>query len=296
MFKESKLALMGLSIIIFFFLLAIAHPILMRTVWDPVIYDPIMGRPYRYDEKLGTYILERFPAPPSPKHLLGTDPYGRDILSQIMSGTWVAFILGIFAAFITVSIGTTVGAITAYYRGFVDTFFMRLADVIMLFPFIAFLIVLSGLMQMNFWTLALVLGIIGGFGSITIVLKSQALAITVKPYIEAAKVAGGSHSHIILRHIIPNVLPLSFLYMMFTVTSAIFAEAVLSFFGLVDLKMSWGLMVNIARDAGYLLGANTAQYWWLWLPAGLSITLLCSAFYLVGRGLDEVINPRLRKR
>ncbi len=302
MFAESKIGLTGLTIIAIFFIAGfVVYPILWGgpfwgPLWDEKIYDPILGRPFIWSEELQTYITEDFPAPPSPRHWLGTDPYGRDILSQILHGIQAAFVLGILAALITVFIGTAVGAISAYYGGFVDTFFMRLADIILLFPLIAFLIVLSGLMQLDFWSLALILGIYGGFGSITIVLKSQALAITVKPYIEAARVAGGSHGHIIFRHIIPNILPLSFLYMMFTVTSAIFSEAVLSFFGLVDIKMSWGLMINITRDAGYLGATNLMQFWWLWLPAGSCITALCAAFYLVGRGLDEIVNPRLRQR
>lgn len=315
MFRESKIGLTGLFVIIVFFIAGfIVYPVLWggptmpawspvapnqklwAPLWDERIYDPILGRPFIWDEERQTYVSEDFPAAPSVRHWLGTDPYGRDILSQILHGIQAAFVLGIFAALITVFIGTAVGAISAYYGGFVDTFFMRLADIILLFPLIAFLIVLSGLMQMDFWSLAVILGIYGGFGSITIVLKSQALAIKVKPYIEAARVAGGSHGHIIFRHIIPNILPLSFLYMMFTVTSAIFSEAVLSFFGLVDIKMSWGLMINITRDAGYLGATNMMEYWWLWLPAGLCITLLCAAFYLVGRGLDEIVNPRLRAR
>jgi len=292
MFKESKIALTGLTIIVFYGLIGLAYPLLINTVWDPLIYDPIMG--YDRDE-YGVPLP--FPAPPSSAHLLGTDAAGRDILSQLMASTKTEFVLGVFAALITVVIGTLIGAVAAYYGGFVDTFFMRLADVILLFPLIGFLIMLSGLLgQVDFWMLTLVLGLYSGFGSITIVLKSQALQIKVKPYIEAAKVAGGSHFHIIFSHIIPNVLPLSFLYMMFTVTSAIFSEAVLSFFGLTDIKMSWGIMINIANDNGYLTGSNFATYWWLWVPSGLSITLLCAAFYLVGRGLDEVINPRLRKR
>lgn len=288
MFQESKIALTGLTIIVFYGLIGLVYPVLINTVWDPKIYDPVMG--FDFQERIN-------PAPPSPRHLLGTDPTGRDILSQLMASTKTEFVLGVFAALITVVIGTLVGTLAAYYGGFVDTFFMRLADVVLLFPLIGFLIMLSGLLgQIDFWTLALVLGIYTGFGSITIVLKSQALQIKVKPYIEAAKVAGGSHFHIIFSHIIPNVLPLSFLYMMFTVTSAIFSEAVLSFFGLTDIEMSWGLMINIANDSGYLVGGNFTRYWWLWVPSGLSITFLCAAFYLVGRGLDEVINPRLRKR
>ena len=288
MFKESKIALTGLAIIVFYGLIGLVYPVLVSTVWDPKIYHPVMG--FDFQEPIN-------PAPPSPRHLLGTDPTGRDILSQLMFSTKTEFVLGVLAALITVVIGTLIGAVAAYYGGFVDTFFMRLADVILLFPLIGFLIMLSGLLgQVNFWMLALVLGLYSGFGSITIVLKSQALQIKVKPYIEAAKVAGGGHFHIIFRHIIPNVLPLSFLYMMFTVTSAIFSEAVLSFFGLTDIEMSWGLMINIANDNGYLVGGNFTRYWWLWVPSGMSITLLCAAFYLVGRGLDEVINPRLRKR
>ena len=82
--------------------------------------------------------------------------------------------------------------------------------------------------------------------------------------------------------------------MMFTVTSAIFVEAVLSFLGLLDLRMSWGIMIHTANTGGYLLGGT--RYWWLIVPAGASITLLCSAFYLARRALDEVVNPRLRRR
>ena len=135
---------------------------------------------------------------------------------------------------------------------------------------------------------------LGGFGGTAIILKSQALSIKVKPFIEAARVAGGGHFHIIFVHIIPHLLPLALLYMMFTVTSAIFAEAVLSFLGLLDLRMSWGIMIHTANTGGYLLGGT--RYWWLIVPAGASITLLCSAFYLAGRALDEVVNPRLRRR
>ena len=119
------------------------------------------------------------------------------------------------------------------------------------------------------------------------------MTIRVKPFIEAAQVAGGGQFHIIFVHIVQHLLPLSLLYMMFTVTSAIFAEAVLSFLGLLDLRMSWGIMIHTANTGGYLLGGT--KYWWLIVPAGASITFLCSAFYLAGRALDEVVNPRLRR-
>lgn len=286
LFWESRIGPIGLAIIIFFAFFALAHPILMATIWDPSVYDPVMG----FDPRL----VGRHPAPPSWAHPLGTDPLGRDILSQLMYSTRWAFALGVTAAVITVTIGTIIGSVAAYFGGFVDTFFMRLADLVILFPFLALLIVLSAIIKLDLLKLGLIIGGLSGFGGITIILKSQALTVKVKPYIEAAKVAGGSSFHIILHHIIPNILPLSFLYMMFNVTGAIFSEAVLSFFGLLDIRMSWGLMINTAQDSGYL--GSFGYYWWLWMPAGLAITLLCFAFYLVGRGLDEIVNPRLRKR
>jgi peptide/nickel transport system permease protein len=285
LFMESRIGVLGLAIIVLFALMAIAHPILMGTVWDDATYNPVTG--YASDQV-------QQPAPPSRQHLLGTDPLGRDVLSQLMSGTASAFILGILAALVTVIIATTVGAVAAYYSGAVDTFFMRLADLIIMLPTISLLIVLTALFDLNFFQLALILGVLGGFGGATIILKSQALSIKVKPYIEAARVAGGGPFHLIFVHIVPNLLPLSLLYMMFTVTGAIFSEAVLSFFGILNIRMSWGIMIHTANTGGYLLGGT--KYWWLIIPAGGSITLLCSAFYLVGRALDEVVNPRLRRR
>lgn len=284
LFAENPIGLVGLAIIIFFALMAMVHPILMKTVWDPNIYNPVTG----YDLS-----IEAHPAPPSATHLLGTDPLGRDVLSQLMWSTRSEFALGLIAALVTVILATTIGAISAYYGGAVDTLFMRLADLIIMTPFVTVLIVFSALFNVGLVELAVIIGILSGFGGATVVIKSQALTIKVRTYIEAARVAGGSNTHIILRHIIPNLLPLSFLYMMFTVTNAIFAEAALSFFGLLNIRMSWGLMIHTTNTAGYLLNTKT---WWLVVPAGLSITLLCAAFYLVGRALDEVVNPRLRKR
>ena len=284
-FMESRVGMLALFTIVIFALMALSHPILMATVWDPKTYDPVTG--YSFDQ------VEQ-PAPPSLKHPLGTDPLGRDVLSQLLYSTRSEFVLGITAALVTVGIATLVGAIAAYFGGMLDTFFMRLADLIIALPAISLLIVLSALFNLNLFYLALIIGVLGGFGGTAIILKSQALSIRVKPFIEAARVAGGGHFHIIFAHIVPHLLPLSLLYMMFTVTSAIFAEAVLSFLGLLDLRMSWGIMIHTANTGGYLLGGT--RYWWLIVPAGASITFLCSAFYLAGRALDEVVNPRLRRR
>lgn len=291
LFKEYPIGIIGLAIIALYGLMALAHPILMSTVWDQRTYDPVTGFDFQV---LPEGIYPAHPSPPSSRHLLGTDPLGRDVLSQLMFSTRSEFALGLTAALVTVIIATTVGAVAAYFGGAVDMIFMRLADVIIMLPFIAILVVLSALFDFQLIHLALTYGILAGFGGQTIIIKSQALTIKVRPYVEAARVAGGSSWHIIFTHMVPNLMPLAFLYMMFTVTGAIFSEAVLSFFGLLNIRMSWGIMIYTSQVAGYLLAGP--RYYHLLIPAGLSITLLCSAFYLVGRAMDEVINPRLRRR
>ena len=327
LFRENKMGMVGLVLIGFFALMAVLHPILMATVWDPNIYDPVDG----YDAVVTEFtVVEAGTAtetwqldvtdarrtlnptidvgdivnvptqPASPTwtgetpHYLGTDARGRDILSQLLYSTRAAFFLGAVAAITTVLIATTVGAIAAYFGGWIDNSLMRFADLILLMPLLPVLILLSAMFEITMVTLGVMIGVLSGFGGVAIVLKSQALSIKVKSYIDAARVAGGSDWHVIFRHIVPNVLPLSFLYMMFGVTEAIAIEATLSFFGLLNVPMTWGIMINNAQTNGYLLSG--ANYWWLLFPAGLAVSFLCFAFFLVGRGMDEVINPRLRAR
>lgn len=284
MFSENPIGLIGLGVIVFYGLLALAHPILLNTVWESNIYDPVSG-----------FDLENpiHPSAPSARHLLGTDPLGRDVLSQLMYSTRWEFTLGILSAVVTVVIATTIGAVSAYYGGIIDTLLMRLVDLVIMVPFLPILIVLSALTDVGIFELAVVIGLLSGFGGTAIVVKSQGLTIKVKPYIEAARIAGGGDFHIIFKHMVPNLLPISLLYMMFVVTSAIFTEAILSFFGLTEIAMSWGIMINLTQNFGYLLRFDT---WYLLIPASLAITTLCAAFYLVGRALDEVVNPRLRQR
>jgi len=326
LFRENKMGMFGLALIGLFALMAIIHPILMATVWDPAVYDPVNG----YDAVTTEYtVVETVtdptseidlntarielnptidvgdvvsipvqPAPPTFSgdywHVLGTDSRGRDIMSQLLYSTRAAFFLGAVAALTTVLIATTVGAIAAYFGGWVDGSLMRFADLVLLMPLLPVLILLSAMLEITMVTLGVMIGVLSGFGGVAIVLKSQALSVKVKSYIDAAKVAGGSDWHVIFRHIVPNVLPLSFLFMMFGVTEAIAIEATLSFFGLLNVPMTWGIMINNAQTNGYLLSGTS--YWWLLFPAGLAVSFLCFAFFLVGRGMDEVINPRLRAR
>ena len=284
LFAENPIGLIGLGVIIFFGLFALAHPILMATVWDPNVYNPVSG----FDLEIAFH-----PATPSARHLLGTDPMGRDVLSQLMYSTRFEFVLGLIAALVTMTIATTVGAVAAYYGGILDALLMRLVNLVQMVPLLPVLIVLGAIMDVGMLQLAIVLGILTGFGGSAIVVKSQALTVKVRPYIEAARIAGGGDFHIIFKHMMPNLMPIALLYMMFTVNAAIAIEAILSFFGLTTIQMSWGLMINTTQFFGYLLRFDT---WWLLFPASVAITVLCAAFYLVGRALDEVVNPRLRRR
>jgi peptide/nickel transport system permease protein len=323
-FRRNVFGMLGLAIIIIFVIMALIHPMLMGTVWDARTYHPVMGysAPIRALEvvdtgdvtnpaeqierrraqlqghpfvEIGETIEVRLqPAPPSRDNLLGTDPLGRDVLSQLLYSTRAAFAMAAIAALTTAIFATLIGAAAAYFGGTVDNILMRIADLLLLLPLLALLIFVAGIFDITLPVLGILIGVASGFGGTAIVLKSQALAVSVKPFIDAAKVAGGSHWRIISRHIVPNILPLAFLYMMFTVTLAIGSEATLSFFGLLDVAMSWGIMIHTAQTRGYLLRGT--EYWWLLIPAGLAVTLLAAAFYLVGRALDEIVNPRLRER
>ena len=334
-FKQSKIGMTGLVIVIFFGFLALLQPFLFITgIWDYQTYDPIVGydaqsyiaeivvcpkeyptekyqemkdcpgkdeitltsiKPYKPDAKAGDKI-ERYrqPAPPSSVHLLGTDSLGRDIFSQIMEGSQVAFVLGLLSATLSVVISTILGSIAAYFGGFVDAYLMRQSDLLLMLPSLPLLFIISAFTELQVYHLALVLGILGGFGGSVITIKSQALQVKVKPFVDSARITGGSRMNILFNHILPNVAPLALLFMVFGVTGAIASESVLSFLGLLNIDMSWGLMISVSQADGYINQGLT--YWWLVIPAGLAVTLLAGGFYLVGRGLDDVFNPRLRRR
>ena len=254
-----------------------------------------MVMPFVPTAKLGdNYETFLQPAPPSREHWLGTDSLGRDVFSQIMEGSQVAFMLGLMSATLSVGIATFLGTIAAFWGGRVDAYIMRQSDLILMLPQLPLLLIMAALYRFKVWHLALVLGILGGFGGLVISVKSQALQVKVKPFVDSARVTGGTKFQIMTSHILPNVAPIALLFMVFGVTGAIFAESTLSYLGLLNIDMSWGMMIYLAQADGFIFSG--LRYWWLVLPAGLSVTFLSGGFYLVGRGLDDVFNPRLRRR
>jgi peptide/nickel transport system permease protein len=238
----------------------------------------------------------RAPLPPGVypsgnRYIVGTDFIGHDILTLVFYGTQVAFLVGILAALFGVGIGTIVGLVAGYYGKVVDTLLMRTTDIFLVLPFLPVVLILDAILRPSIWTIIMVLSILGWPG-IARVIRAQVLSLKERPFVDAARVSGASDLRLIFLHIAPNVLPFSFLYMSLSVAGAIITEAALSFLGLGDATVvSWGgILSNVITQGGAL------SYWWWLLPPGLCITLLSLGFYLLGRGFDEIINPRLRRR
>ena len=277
-FRRNYLGLTGLGLLALFGLMAVAS--FIPPMIDPM-YNPMSGVDPDIGESVG----------PSFRHFLGTDDIGRDIFSQLLTGARVAFMIGISAAFMAVAIGSFVGMVAGYFGKIVDMLLMRLADIIMVLPGLLVILILSSVVgKLSIWNLVIIIALFKWAG-VARVIRAQTLSLKVRPYIEAARVAGASHLRILFRHLLPNVLPLSFLYMTFGVTTAILIEAALSFLGFGDPStVSWGMMLQWVWKTGHMF---RAPYWLI--PPGICISLITLSFYLVGRALDEVLNPRLRK-
>jgi peptide/nickel transport system permease protein len=221
---------------------------------------------------------------------LGTDSQGHDILSQTILGSRVALLVGFLSAFFSIAIGLIFGLVSGYYGKGIDAVLMRFTDVILVLPGLPLLITFAAIMNPSIWNIILIISLLG-WGGVARVIRAEVLSLKERPFIDSARVTGASKSRIMFKHIAPNVLPLGLLYMTFAVGGAILSEASLAFIGLGDPgTMTWGMMLNYVQNSNAL-----ANWWWL-LPPGICITLVCMAFFLVGRAFDEIVNPRLRRR
>ncbi len=240
----------------------------------------------------GRYLAPLSPGtyPSGNLYFWGTDNQGRDIFSQFIWGSRIALVVGFASALLAVGIGTVVGLVAAYVGRKTDVVLMRFTDVILVLPVLPLLIILAAVLGASITNIILVIAILAWPGTARVI-RSQVLSLRERPYIQSARVTGASHIRIMFRHITPNVLPLVFLYMTFAVSGAILFEAALSFLGLGDINTpSWGTMLSTVQQSDLL-----RAYWWL-LPPGLGITFLSLAFFLTGRAVEEIINPRLRAR
>ncbi|RLF71181.1 MAG: ABC transporter permease, partial [Thermoplasmata archaeon] len=210
---------------------------------------------------------------------------------QFVYATRIELVVGILAALIAVGLGTAVGLISGYYGGWVDSLLMRLTDIFLTLPVLVIILLMAAILGGSIRNIIIIIAIFSWSG-IARVIRAQTLSLKTRSFVDAARVSGASNTKIILVHLAPNVLPFTFLYMTFTISGAIITEAILAFLGFGDpTVITWGMMLQYLRISGNTLTAP----WWL-LPPGIGITLLSLAFYLIGRALDEVVNPRLRSR
>ena len=239
-------------------------------------------------------------AGPSSAHWLGTDESGRDVLSELLYAARISLIVGLAAALVSILLGTLIGVIAGYFGGWIDRVLMALDDWVLVIPFIPTAIIAASLLgrRAQNWplgresVLVLVIGALSWAGTSRIV-RSQVLTLKERDYVQRARVLGCSNRTIMLRHILPNVMPLVLANAILFVSISVLAESTLSFLGLGDPEnFSWGQMLNDAYGAG----AMTDGKWAYFVPPGLCVTLLAMSFSLIGYALEEIINPSRRDR
>jgi peptide/nickel transport system permease protein len=274
-FKQYRLGLIGLGILIFFILIAIFAPYIAPYQISLTNINP--------SEAL---------KPPSWEHPLGTDELGRDMLSLLIYGSRASLIVGFLATVIIIVVGTFLGLLSGYVGGLIDDIIMWITNALYVLPFLVLCIVLAAVLGPSIWNIITVLGVLGWTGTALLV-RSQTLSVKEEQYVEAAKVMGAGRLHIIFKHILPNVMPLVLVQAAFNIAGAILTEAGLSFLGLGDPNwMSWGEILYYAEQ----FGAFSGGYWWYVVFPGLMIAIVCTAVLFINHALDEIINPRLRER
>ena len=235
---------------------------------------------------------------PSTKHWLGTDRNGMDMLTRLMYGGRVSLYIGFIVVFIETFIGVVLGGISGYFGGWVDNLIMRIVDVFYCIPSMPLIIILGAAMdamrvdpQIRMIYLMLLLGFLGWAGIARLV-RGQILSLREQEFMTAAEATGIRASRRIFRHLIPNVIPQLIVTMTMSLGSTIITEATLSFLGL-GVKFpfaSWGNIINDVNDT-YVL----TNYWFIWIPAGVCLLLTVLAFNLVGDGLRDAFDPKMKR-
>ena len=271
-----KMGLIGTIILVFFFCMAAFGPLLAPYEVDP------------RDEGQFESLLK-----PSKDHWMGTDSLGFDIFSQLLYGARTSIIVGVFAAIIASVLGAAIGLYSGFVGGWKDEAIMRLNDIILSIPWLVLMILFAAMLgQVTLTAIIVIIGATGWSGTARLV-RAQVMSLRERQYIERARAIGSGNAHIINKHILPNAFPLVFANTILTVAISILSEATLSFLRMrPEGTVTWGTMLSYAQDA---VAIQYGLIWWIVAP-GLCIVFLVLGFTLLGHALDEITNPRLRRR
>jgi peptide/nickel transport system permease protein len=267
--RRNPLALVGLATIVLLYLVALLAPFLAP-------YDPIAQ----------TDIVRLANRPPSTEFLLGTDRFGRDVLSRIIYGARISLAIGFVATAISMTVGTAIGAAGGYFGRVTDAVLMRFTDVVLAFPRLILLILCVALFEPSLTVIILVLGLTQ-WPSTTRIVRGEVLSLREREFVQAARALGFGNGRIILRHVLPNVLAPIIVTATLGIGNTIVMEAGLAFLGLgvPPPTPTWGDMVAAGREN--LIGA-----WWVTTFPGFAIVLVVLAFNLLGDGLRDALDPR----
>ncbi len=270
MFCRNITAMIGLVIVLI---------VLFAAIFGPTLYP---GDPFEM-------VWAPFSRPGEEGYLLGTDYLGRDLTTLLVHGARVSILIGLSAALLTVLIGITVGAVAGYYKGWVEELLMRITEFFQVLPTLLFSMVIVALFGASLPMITFAIGVVS-WPPVARVTRAEFLRIRELEYVTAARASGVSNFKIIFRTILPNALPPIIVQAALMVGSAILFEAGLSFLGLTDPNVvSWGQIIGSNRQ--YILDSSYT----VTIP-GLAIFITVLAISLVGDGLNDALNPKLRKR
>jgi len=276
-FRGSREGMIGLGVLALFVLMALAAPMLADVRELNPVFARAQGNP-----QWGS------PAEFAP---LGTDHIRRSSWAQFVWGSRVSLFVGLAATVLTIVIGSVVGIISGFVGGKVDSILMRITEWFLVIPFLPLAIVLASVLGRSVWNIIFVIGVTS-WPSTARLVRAQVLTVKQRLFVDRARSLGASGRHIVAHHILPNVSGLILANATLAVPISILTETTLSFLGLGDpTSASWGKTLEEA----FVNGAMVRNAWWYFLPAGLGILAVVLAFTLIGRTLEDIANPRLRR-
>jgi peptide/nickel transport system permease protein len=268
-FWKNRLAVGGSVIVVLLFAVSLLAPWL--SPYDPNAID-----------------LKQVLAPPSSGHPFGTDPLGRDVLSRMIWGAGISLKVGFIATGIAILIGTILGAVAGYYGRWVDAVIMRFVDIMLCFPTFFLILAVIAILEPSIWNIMVIIGITGWMG-ITRLVRADFISLKERDFVQAARAIGASDFRIIFIHILPNAMASILVAATLGIAGAILTESALSFLGIgvQPPTPSWGNILTAGKD-------NIDIAWWLSLFPGLAILVTVLGYNMLGEGIRDTLDPRLR--